>query len=367
MALQQSTYHILQFDGKNPPLKDFLQDVANGAVFVTDAAEPGFIKAVLAKLKGVSRESVRDKQFSKIKKLIAHLKKRFAPTKKYRRYFESIVNLRMKQSETVSDYNDRVHGLLSETRHAIEEKYTGTYGHTKESMIMMKPVVDSALDAFIRGLPDDISIFVDTRNPKDLSDAFEHALDEEERHKSSEKNSMASSYHIARTRERVSEYPRSPSPFSKQVDNSEKYAKFEGSSLKGNTTTLATIKFNPNMELGAMYGPSAYSRIPSHCPPLQSDYPPQYPYPFYQYLPHYPYPPHYSYPHHHPISPYPQINKSQKSLTDHPWQNQERSSGNATPHRPASPGPSGSGPVCPDLTRERYAHNANSSTYVSMV
>ena len=176
MTLQQSTYHIPQFYGKNPLLKYFLRDVANGAVFVTDATESGFIKAVLAKLKGVARESVPDKQFSKITDLIAHLKKRFAPTKKYQWYFESIVNLRMKQSETVSDYNDRVQGLLSGARHAIEEKYTGTYGHTKESIIMMKPVVDCALDVFIRGLPDDISIFVDTRNPKDLSEAFEHAL-----------------------------------------------------------------------------------------------------------------------------------------------------------------------------------------------
>ena len=45
----------------------------------------------------------------------------------------------MKQSETVSDYNDRVQGLVSRARHAIEEKYTGTYGHTRESIIMMKP------------------------------------------------------------------------------------------------------------------------------------------------------------------------------------------------------------------------------------
>ena len=138
---------------------------------------------MLAKIKGVPRESVRHKQFSRVKDLIAHLKKRFAPTKKYQWYFESIVNLRIKQSETVNDYNDRVQGLLSDARHAIEEKYTGTYGHTKESAIMMKPVIDCALDAFIRGLPDDISIFVDTRNPKDLSEAFDHALHPEERQK----------------------------------------------------------------------------------------------------------------------------------------------------------------------------------------
>ena len=58
MTIQQSTYHISQFDGKNPPLKEFLQDVANGAVYITEAKESGFIKVVLSKLKGVARESV---------------------------------------------------------------------------------------------------------------------------------------------------------------------------------------------------------------------------------------------------------------------------------------------------------------------
>ena len=93
----------------------------------------------------------------------------------------------MKQSESVNDYNDQVQGLLSGARHAIEEKYTGTYGHVKESSIMMKPVIDCALDAFIRGLPDYISIFVDTRNPRDLSEAFEHSLHAEERQRYTER------------------------------------------------------------------------------------------------------------------------------------------------------------------------------------
>ena len=39
MTLQQSTYHIPRFDRKNPPLKDFLQDLLNGAVLVIDATE----------------------------------------------------------------------------------------------------------------------------------------------------------------------------------------------------------------------------------------------------------------------------------------------------------------------------------------
>ena len=307
MTLQQCTYHIPQSDGKDPHLKDFVQDVTNGAVFVTDAAEPGFIKAVLAKLKGVSRESVRDKQFSIVKELIAHLKKRFAPTKKYQWYFKSTVNLRMKQSETVSDYNDRVQGLLSGARHAVEEKYTGTYGHTNETVIMMKPVVDCALDAFIRGLSDDISIFVDTRNFKNLSKAFKHALNAEERHKYSEKNNMASSYHIARPRERVPECPRSPSPSSKQMDDSGKYAKSERPSSTENSTAPATLRLGHNVIPDRVYAPLAYNKFRSHCPPLQSNYPLHYPYPVHHYAPSYPYPPQYPYPPYHAMAPYPPI------------------------------------------------------------
>ena len=43
MTLQQSTFHIPRFDCRNPPLREFLQDVSNGAVFITPANEPGFM------------------------------------------------------------------------------------------------------------------------------------------------------------------------------------------------------------------------------------------------------------------------------------------------------------------------------------
>ena len=142
MTLQTSTYNIPDFNGRTPPLKEFLQDVSNGAVFVTRTTEPIFIKAVLSKLKGVARESVRDKRFQTINELMTHLKKRLAPSKKYQWYFESIVNLRMTQKESVSDYYDRVLGLLSGAKHTLEEKYNARYGDELESSIMMKPVID---------------------------------------------------------------------------------------------------------------------------------------------------------------------------------------------------------------------------------
>ena len=106
MTLQTSTYNIPDFNGRTPPLKEFLQDVSNGAVFVTRTTKPILINAVLSKLKGIARESVRDKRFQTIDELMTHLKKRFAPSKKYQWYFESIFNLRMTQKVSVSDYYD---------------------------------------------------------------------------------------------------------------------------------------------------------------------------------------------------------------------------------------------------------------------
>ncbi|XP_043461938.1 uncharacterized protein LOC122498320 [Leptopilina heterotoma] len=223
MTLQRSTFHIPCFDGRSPPLKEFLQDVANGAVFINEQTEPGFIKAILSKLKGAARESVRDKQFLTTQELINHLTKRFATSKKYQWYLENIINIRQKQSETVSDYHDRLQGLISGAKHALDAKYQHRYRQVEgaavrvqeeaESTIMMRPIIECALEAFMRGLPEEMSIFVDTRNPANLEEAFDHALRAEERQEYAEK-SRSSSYRISRR----DDPPRPPSPYSRQMD-----------------------------------------------------------------------------------------------------------------------------------------------------
>ena len=261
MTLQKSTHSIPDFNGKTPQLKDFLQDVKNGAVFVTQATEPMFIKAVLSKLKGIARDSVRDKTFAAVNELCEHLVKRFAPSKKYQCYFEAIVNLRMNQKETVSDYYDRLQGLLSGARHTLEEKYTRRYGQEKESNIMLKPVLDCALDAFIRGLPDDMSIFVDTRNPRDLSEAMEYALHIEERLDYTEKTrALASTFHVTK-RDGEFENRRPLSPYTTQMASTDKHEKVSHENSK-------MVTFEQN------------STHPSSTVPQSTPYP-QFPHPFY--------------------------------------------------------------------------------------
>ena len=58
----------------------------------------------------------------------------------------------MKQTETDNDYYDRIQGLLSVTKHALEKKYTVA----GESEIMMKPIIECAHSAFIKCLLDEI-------------------------------------------------------------------------------------------------------------------------------------------------------------------------------------------------------------------
>lgn len=282
LTLQQSTYHIPIFDGRNPPLKEFIQDIQNGAVFITGATEPAFVKAVFSKLKGAARESCRDKCFNRVSELIEHLKKRFAPTKKYQWYFESIMTLRLKQSETVGDYYDRLQGLLSGAKYALETKYNKNFREIgqdernrrlSESDIIMQPVIDCALESFIRGLPEEMSIFVDTRNPVNLPEALEHAIRAEERQKFSEK-SRTSSYHITRTEGR----PRSPSPYSRQVSKEILVERNRSSSDRDTTPNRSnrektddTLRFTPK-QLATFYR----SMMPqlqaptSFPPPMQS-------------------------------------------------------------------------------------------------
>ena len=69
---------------------------------------------------------------------------------------------------------------------------------------MLKPVLDCALDAFIRGLPDDMSIFVDTRNPRDLSEVMEYALHIEERLDYTENTrALTSTFHVTKREENL--------------------------------------------------------------------------------------------------------------------------------------------------------------------
>ena len=151
-----------------------------------------------------------------------------------------------------------------------------------------------------------------------------------------ESKNAVSSYHIMRPRDDVSDRPRSPSPYSRQIGGLEKRLQPEKASFRRDATTPATA--TPAHEVtGAAYVPPAYNQYPPIYPPFPQNYPAQYQYPF----PAYPYPLHYPYPPHPSMIQHPTNDKGQKPTGYQSWAGHGKTTGGATPPRSTSPNPPG--------------------------
>ncbi|CAK9805927.1 hypothetical protein ANTPLA_LOCUS4711 [Anthophora plagiata] len=150
-AIQQAVASIPQFDGNNIPLKDSLLDVQNSAYCLPPTCDGSFTRAVISKLRGEARDSICDLEFPTINDLIRHLKRRFSSGKTYEYYQQEISNIRMKRNESVYAFYDRLRILINGLYHYLKD----TYGD--DAFNMLKPVKSTAINAFIRGLPDGIS------------------------------------------------------------------------------------------------------------------------------------------------------------------------------------------------------------------
>ena len=77
--------------------------------------------------------------------------------------------------ESVSEFYDRIILPKSGAQAALEDEYQNV------DQILL-PLIDCALEAFIRGLPDVISGIVESRNPSSLEAALKYVLEYEARH-----------------------------------------------------------------------------------------------------------------------------------------------------------------------------------------
>ena len=112
-ALNNAVMRIPTFDGKNPELKNFLQDLRSAQTYVEPGQQAALVTAIVGRLQGPARDSCYGRTFRSVNELIVHLKKRFAPGKDYDYYVNRLNNIRMNQGETVSDFYDRLRILMS--------------------------------------------------------------------------------------------------------------------------------------------------------------------------------------------------------------------------------------------------------------
>ena len=73
-TIQQGIINVPVFDGENMPVRDFIEDVMNGALVVLADCGKLYVTAVLSHLKGAARSSTYERTFSYLNELSNHLK-----------------------------------------------------------------------------------------------------------------------------------------------------------------------------------------------------------------------------------------------------------------------------------------------------
>ena len=169
------------FDGHNMPLKDFLQDIRNGANNVGPAQQAQYISSVISKLKGSARDSIWGKTIGHIDDLVRHLKQRFAPGRDYAYYQGKLNSIRMLQGQTVGDFYDKLNILVNAAKNALRSQIPNRRDQTAEMKAQSEQIIAMtlqplAINAFLRGLPDAIAWAVDSKKAETLEQAYEEAV-----------------------------------------------------------------------------------------------------------------------------------------------------------------------------------------------
>ena len=161
-------------------LRDFIEDIKHGATNVAEnpAAKRQYINAVFAKLKGPARECIWGKNIKTLDDLIKTLKKRFTPGRDYAYYADKINSLQMKQGETVGAFYDHINTLVNSARGTLAESTReGAQALTSEQIsLMIRPLQQTALGTFTRGLPTDIAKALVIKGCATLEEAYEEAI-----------------------------------------------------------------------------------------------------------------------------------------------------------------------------------------------
>uniref|UniRef100_A0ABD2W9X3 Retrotransposon gag domain-containing protein n=1 Tax=Trichogramma kaykai TaxID=54128 RepID=A0ABD2W9X3_9HYME len=137
---------------------------------------PMFLRHLMSKLQGKAKRSIYRKEFLNLDALMKHLKQRFAAHNTYTYYNHLLQTARMKQGETVHDFFEHINVLLGGAEAALNEEVGDAY-HVN----MLTPLLNTALDMFIKGLPADICRAVDSTRSRTLELALEEAVRLEKR------------------------------------------------------------------------------------------------------------------------------------------------------------------------------------------
>lgn len=171
-TLFKTVDRIPEFDGEHPPLNEVIRKIRDGFTLIDEEEEPEYVRLVITRLVGAARTSVEGKTFETIVQLVDHLKKRYAPGRDPASYLAELGRLQIQDRESLANYIGRTSSIVNKARAAIRS----TYRNSDENIVQMEK---TALDNFLRGLPDRIYYAVAPKAPESLDAAYDLVIDED--------------------------------------------------------------------------------------------------------------------------------------------------------------------------------------------
>ncbi|KAG7304592.1 hypothetical protein JYU34_011565 [Plutella xylostella] len=178
ITLNVLTKFIKPYNGDTATLPAFLTNCENAISLASQEQQTFLFKFIISQLEGKAQVACSLKSFEEWSELKTFLKSTFGERKHESHLLIDVQTCKQHPSESISQYVLRFESCL--TRLQAETQFTCEDKSELKGRIATTERV--ALNAFMLGINSNIAFIVRCRNPKNLSEAITHALEEEKLH-----------------------------------------------------------------------------------------------------------------------------------------------------------------------------------------
>lgn len=172
------TKFIKPFDGDKNKLTSFLRNCESALSLASIAQKDILFKYILSQFEGKAESTCALKIFENWSELKSFLKTTFGETKHRDHLFLDLQQCKQKYNESVSQYSLRLETCLTR----LQTDITHSTRDPSELKGRIANTEDLALHTFLLGLPSHISTILRCRNPSNLNEAVNLAIQEEKLH-----------------------------------------------------------------------------------------------------------------------------------------------------------------------------------------
>lgn len=166
---------INPYNGSRETLTAFLTNCQDALDLASDSQKRLLLKFIISKLEGKARIACSNKIFDNFESLREFLRQNFGETKHYSHLFFDLQSCKQRAGESVSEFSLRIDTCLTEMQTEIHNSNTSK----KDLSGRIAMTEDLTIHSFMFGLTPRIGNMVRCRNPKNLNEAINIAIEEE--------------------------------------------------------------------------------------------------------------------------------------------------------------------------------------------